>query len=143
MQIPVQITVRDIPQSEAVETRIRQKVQKLEEFYAHIISCRVVLEAPHRHKQQGKEYTLRIDIGVPGHEIVVNRDHHEDVYVALRDGFDSAKRQLGEYVHRTRRETKKHAAEQVGACCGSPRKRASASSPARMAPSIILTARAS
>ena len=114
MQIPVQITVRDIPQSEAVETRIRQKVQKLDEFYGHIISCRVVLEAPHRHKQQGKEYTLRIDIGVPGHEIVVNRDHHEDVYVALRDGFDSAMRQLGEYVHRTRRETKKHAAEQVG-----------------------------
>ena len=114
MQIPLQITVRDVPKSDAVEAYIRQKVEKLEEFYGKIISCRVVVEAPHRHKHQGKHYTLRIDIGVPGHEIVVNRDHHEDVFVALRDGFDSAKRQLDEYVHRARRETKVHAPEQLG-----------------------------
>lgn len=114
MQIPLQITVRDIPQSEAVEARIRQKVDKLEEFFSHIISCRVVLEAPHKHKHQGKHYNLRIDIGVPGHEIVVNRDHDEDVFVALRDGFDAAKRQLEEYARRMRRETKTHAPELVG-----------------------------
>ncbi|HEY0664889.1 MAG TPA: HPF/RaiA family ribosome-associated protein [Gallionella sp.] len=114
MQIPLQITVRDISQSEAVEARIRQKVEKLEEFTKNIISCRVVLEAPHRHKHQGKQYNLRIDISVPGHEIVVNRDHHEDVFVALRDGFDAAKRQLEEYARRTRRETKVHAQEFIG-----------------------------
>lgn len=114
MQTPLQITVRDVPQSEAVEARIRQKVDKLEEFFSHIISCRVVVEAPHRHKHQGKQYTLRIDIGVPGHEIVVNRDHHEDVFVALRDGFDAAKRQLEEFARRNRRETKTHAPELVG-----------------------------
>lgn len=114
MQIPLQITVRDVPQSEAVEARIRQKVGKLDEFFDHIISCRVVLEAPHRHKHQGKQYTLRIDISVPGHEIVVNRDHHEDVYVALRDGFDAARRQLEEYVSRIRRDTKTHVPERVG-----------------------------
>ncbi|BBI98930.1 ribosomal pseudouridine synthase [Ferrigenium kumadai] len=114
MQIPLQITVRDVPQSEAVEARIRQKVDKLEEFFSHIISCRVVVEAPHKHHHQGKQYTLRIDIGVPGHEIVVNRDHHEDVFVALRDGFDAAKRQLDEYARRNRRETKVHAPERVG-----------------------------
>lgn len=114
MQIPLQITVRDVPRSDAVEEHIRQKVEKLDEFYNHIISCRVVVEAPHRHKHQGRQYTLRIDIGVPGHEIVVNRDHHEDIYVALRDGFDAAKRQLDEYVHRMRRETKTHAPEYAG-----------------------------
>lgn len=114
MQIPLQITVRDVPHSDAVEARIRQKAAKLEEFFGHIISCRVVVESPHKHKHQGKQYRLRIDIGVPGHEIVVNRDHHEDVFVALRDGFDAAKRQLEEYVSRIRRETKAHAPEYVG-----------------------------
>ncbi|MCK9199691.1 MAG: ribosome-associated translation inhibitor RaiA [Gallionella sp.] len=114
MQIPLQITVRDVNQSEAVEARIRQKVEKLEEFSSHIISCRVVLEAPHKHKHQGKQYNLRIDIGVPGNEIVVNRDHHEDVFVALRDGFDAAKRQLEEYERRMQRKTKTHSPELVG-----------------------------
>jgi len=45
---------------------------------------------PHQHKNQGKLFNVRIDIGVPGSEIVVNRDQHEDVYVALRDAFDAA-----------------------------------------------------
>jgi hypothetical protein len=31
---------------------------------------------------------------------VVNRDRHEDVCVALRDGFEAAKRQLKDYAHR-------------------------------------------
>ncbi len=114
MQTPLQITIRDVPQSEAVEARIRQKAQKLEEFFGNITSCRVVLEVPHKHHHQGKQYNLRIDIGVPGHEIVVNRDHHEDVFVALRDGFDAAKRQLEEYARRSRRETKTHAPEHIG-----------------------------
>jgi len=54
------------------------------------MSCRVVVEIPHKHHHQGKQFNVRIDIGVPGDEIVINRDHHEDVYVALRDAFDAA-----------------------------------------------------
>lgn len=114
MQIPLQITIRDMPQSEALEAHIRDKVQKLDSLFEHVISCRVVVEAPHRHQHQGKEFTVRIDLGVPGSEIVVNRDHHEDVYVALRDAFDSAKRQLEDYARRLRRETKAHTPEHVG-----------------------------
>ena len=49
MQIPLQITVRDMEHSEALEARIRSKAQKLEEFFAHIVSCHVVVEMPHRH----------------------------------------------------------------------------------------------
>ena len=98
MQIPLQITIRNIDHSEALETHIRDKAKKLDEFFDHIMSCRVVVEIPHKHHHQGKQYNVRIDIGVPGSEIVVNRDHAEDVYVALRDAFDAAKRQLEEYA---------------------------------------------
>lgn len=108
MQIPLQITVRDVAHSDALETHIREKAQKLDEFFEHIISCRVVVEMPHKHHHQGKEFNVRISLGVPGREIVVNRDKNEDVYVALRDAFDAAKRQLEDYVRQLRGDVKTH-----------------------------------
>jgi len=108
MQIPMQITIRDMENSEALETHIRQKAQKLDEFFNHIMSCRVVVEMPHKHHHQGKQFNVRIDIGVPGNEIVVNRDHSEDVYIALRDAFDAAKRQLEDYARKVRGDVKTH-----------------------------------
>jgi ribosomal subunit interface protein len=114
MKTPLQITFRDIERSDAIETHIREKAEKLEGFFEPIMSCRVVVEMPHQHKHQGKFFNVRIDIGVPGSEIVVNRDRHEDVYVALRDAFDAAKRQLEDYSRRLRRETKAHPQEFTG-----------------------------
>jgi ribosomal subunit interface protein len=109
MQTPLQITIRDMEHSDALETHIRDKVGKLEEFSSHITSCRVVVEIPHKHQHQGKQFNVRIDIGVPGSEIVVNRDHAEDAYVALRDAFDAAKRQLEDYARKIRGDVKTHA----------------------------------
>jgi ribosomal subunit interface protein len=114
MKTPLQITFRNIEHSEALETHIRDKADKLETFFEPIMSCRVVVEMPHQHKHQGKLFNVRIDIGVPGSEIVVNRDDHEDVYVALRDGFEAAKRQLKDYARRLHGEIKLHQAEFVG-----------------------------
>lgn len=114
MKIPLQITFHNIQNSEAVETYVRDKAQKLNEFFADIVSCRVVIEMPHKHHNQGKQFNVRIDLGVPGNEIVVNRDHHEEIYIALRDAFDATKRQLEDYVHHLRNEVKNHAPEYVG-----------------------------
>ncbi len=108
MKIPLQITIRGIEHSDALETHIRDKADKLDEFFDRIMSCRVVVEVPHKHHHQGKQFTVRIDIGVPGSEIVVNRDHAEDVYVALRDAFDAAKRQLEDYARKIRGDVKTH-----------------------------------
>jgi ribosomal subunit interface protein len=108
MKIPMQITIRDVEHSEALEAHIRDKAVKLEEFFDHIMSCRVVVEMPHKHHHQGKQFNVRIDIGVPGNEIVVNRDQSEDVYIALRDAFDAAKRQLEDYSRKIRGDVKTH-----------------------------------
>lgn len=113
MQIPLQITIRDVEHSEALEAHIRTKAQKLDEFFNHIMSCRVVVDMPHKHHQQGKQFNVRIDIGVAGSEIVVNRDHAEDVYVALRDAFDAAKRQVEEYARKLRGDIKTHAPKRM------------------------------
>ena len=109
MQLPLQITLRDVDASEAVETRIRQKVADLEHVYPNLVSCRVVVEKLGKHKHQGKPFNVRIDIGVPGSELVVNRDRDEDLYVALRDAFDAARRQLEDYARAQRGVEKLHA----------------------------------
>ena len=108
MQIPLQITFRGLPHSDALETRIREKVDKLQDFHTRITSCRVVVEEQHRHKRQGKHFTVRIDVRVPGNEIVIDRDHAEDVYVALRDAFDAAARRLEDHGRVQRGDVKVH-----------------------------------
>ena len=114
MQIPLQITVRDFPQSEALEARIREKAAKLEEFHPRITSCRVTVEELRKHHHQGRHFQVSLDVRVPGKEVVVNRAHHEDVYVALRDAFDSAKQQLEEVVRLKRGDVKVHETPQHG-----------------------------
>lgn len=119
MQLPIQITFRDVERSEAMEAAIREKAEKLDQFYDHIMSCRVVVEPAHKHHHQGNLYHVRIDITVPDDELVVSRepgqDHaHEDAYVAVRDAFDAARRQLKEYVARRRRRVKTHEAPPFG-----------------------------
>jgi ribosomal subunit interface protein len=106
MQIALQITVRDMEHSEALDQHIRDKVAKLERICPRLMACRVVAEQQDRHKQQGSQFSVRLDLTLPGKEIVVNRQHAEDAYVALRDAFDAAKRQLEEFVRGRRGDAK-------------------------------------
>lgn len=97
MQIPLQITLRNVAKSEAVEAAIRKKAEKLDRYHRQIVSCRVAVEIPSRHKHQGREFVVRLDIKVPGTEIVINHDHHEDLYAALNDAFHAAQRRLEDH----------------------------------------------
>lgn len=108
MQRPIQITTRNVPESGALEEHIREKAEKLEQFYPHIVGCHVVVEVPHKHRHGGRLFNIRIEVKVPGGEVVVNRDLAEDAYVALRDAFDAAKRALEDYGSRQRGDVKHH-----------------------------------
>jgi cold shock CspA family protein/ribosome-associated translation inhibitor RaiA len=97
--------------SEAIEALIRDKVAKLDASPDHIMGCRVVIEPAGKHHEHGNLYEVRIDITVPGEEIVVTREpsqhtQYRDIHVALRDAFDSARRQLEDYVRRRRGSVK-------------------------------------
>ena len=109
MQTPVQIVFHEVAHSPLLESLIREKAGKLEVIFPQLMHCHVSIEQPHRHQQQGKPFNVRIVPHVPGGELVVNRDHHEDVYVALRDAFDAGRRQLEEHAQKMRREVKHHA----------------------------------
>jgi ribosomal subunit interface protein len=113
MQLPVQITFRQMAPSEALEAKIREKAAGLEQFFDRIMSCDVIVEQSNRNHNQGNLFHVRIDLRVPGKELVVSRDPvknhaHEDPYVAVRDAFDAMKRQLKSYASQQRREVKTH-----------------------------------
>lgn len=112
MAIPVQITFRHMESSQAVETRVRELASHLGVFSDRITSCRVVVDSPHRHQHQGKVFNVKVQLALPGEDVVVDmerpqRDGHEDVYVVLRDAFDAAKRQLQARMSALRNDEKR------------------------------------
>lgn len=115
MNIPTTIAFEGVPESDALQQAVLRHAADLERFYDRITSCRVVVARPNHRHHKGGVYSVRIDVTVPGGEIVVNRERglshaHEDVFVALRDAFDAARRQLEDHVRTMRGQVKAHPA---------------------------------
>ena len=102
MQIPLQISTRNMELTPAIEEAIRERAARLERVHDGIISCRVMVETPHRHHHKGHAHNIRIDLTVPGNEVVIKREAHPDLYVAIRDAFDAARRRLKSMQRRRR-----------------------------------------
>ena len=105
MQLPLQVTFRNLHPSEFLEAKIREKAAKLERVFDGITRCDVVVERPHHDHRKGWMYHVRIDLTVPGGRLAVRGDDshaHADPRAAVRDAFDAAQRQLGEWIARKR-----------------------------------------
>lgn len=101
MNVPLQITFRGMESSEALSERIREAAEKLEKFDDRIIACKVTVEQPHRHHQHGNPFHIRIQVSVPGAEIVVDHGQrtettNENAYAAVNEAFETMKRRLNE-----------------------------------------------
>ena len=119
MQVPLQISFSNMDASDAVRARVEELAAKLDRFHDRIMSCRVVVRAPNRRQHKGRLFHVSIDLKVPGHEIVINRDppqhhSHEDVYVAIRDAFDALVRQIEDATRERRGDIKTHGEEPSG-----------------------------
>lgn len=95
----IQIAFRGMEPSEAAEARIHERVSRLERIHAGLLRCHVVVDAPHQHHRQGRLFDVRIQLHYPGLDVDIHQEHandqaHEDLYVAMRDRFDAAERQL-------------------------------------------------
>ncbi len=125
VEFPTRVTFRNVPNPEALEVDIRERAAKLDTYYARIVGCRVVVEVPHRHHRGGNHYHVRIEISVPGGEVVVNHEPslhasqqalghekltkdtepngvHRDLPTAIHEAFDVARRRLQNYARRQR-----------------------------------------
>ncbi len=105
----LQIHFLDMPRSEAIDTKIRERVDHLARFSSDIQKLEVWVESPHGHHRKGNVYSLRIRLTVPGEEIVIERQPTEDdVYVSIRDAFDAARRKVEDFERRRRGQVKTH-----------------------------------
>lgn len=114
MKQPLQIIFHGMEASAAVEEAARTKAAHLDRFASDIMGCRVVVDLLQKHQHHGRPFGVRIDLTLPGHELVVDRVQHEDVYVALREAFDNMKRQLEDVVRLRRGDEKQHPRELHG-----------------------------
>ncbi len=118
MQLTPQITFRGVSPSDALNATLNRHIDKLETFYDRIMNCRVMVECSHRH-QHGDLYHIRIDVTVPGKELVITRNppehqENEDIYVAIRDAFNTAERILKDFAAQQRGDVKVHAVTPSG-----------------------------
>ncbi len=108
MEIPLQITTRDIELTDAIKAEITEKAEKLNTYYDRIMRCRVVVECPKKHPHKGKLYNVHIYMTLPGGELAVKRAPNEDIYVSIRDAFDAARRKLEDFAREQRGDVKFH-----------------------------------
>jgi cold shock CspA family protein/ribosome-associated translation inhibitor RaiA len=111
MQSPLQLSWRGLePTPEMVEA-IHTRVQKLERAFPELIGCRVLVEVPHHRHRKGNLYHLRVELAVPGPDIIVDRapqEHQpsESFRVAVTETFKAARRQLEDCAQVRHREVK-------------------------------------
>ena len=125
MTRPVQITFRNIGVSPALEQEIRSRAAWLETFYPGIVGCRVLLEIPHRHRKRGRPVHVRIELSLPGEDVIVAHEptlhatarprprksedlngRHKHALVALHEAFDVARRRIEDVARRQRGDVK-------------------------------------
>ncbi len=106
MQAALKITFRNAERSDPVEAVVRERADKLSQFFKEIISCRVTIEVPNRTPEYDVlNHRVSIEISVPGDELVVSREPNEhenfnDIYLTIRNAFDAAEQQLKNYSGR-------------------------------------------
>lgn len=109
MKQPLRVQFHGMEPSPALEAQARDHTAKLEQFASDIVACRVGIALEQKHQQQGRPFTVTIDLTLSGQELVVSHVHHEDAYLALRDAFEKMRRQLEDTVHKRHGEVKHHA----------------------------------
>ncbi len=103
MEVPVQITIRGVPEAGAHHERmIRRQADRLTRYYERIVACHVVI-APQKPGSHHSGYNVRLRIEVPRDEIVVTHESRDRLDLAIHDSFDAARRRLAHYAELRKR----------------------------------------
>ena len=114
MDLPVQLTLRNLAHSATLEEVVRERAAWLERYHPHLVSCRVVVEQAGRHAKKGRQFVVRIDLKVPGAEVAVDHQHDGDIAVAVREAFAAARRRLEDTARVRRGDVKQHPSPSEG-----------------------------
>ena len=91
MAFPIHISAKNLPNREPLEAIINERADRLERFHRRITSGRVAIAVDGQHPPR---HRIKIEIAIPGSEIVVSRGPAEDLAAAIHEAFDVARRQL-------------------------------------------------
>ena len=111
MDTPLQVTFRGFQHTPDLDQFIRDRAAELEPLAGnHMTGCHVVVELGNQHLHAARVFHARIDLSLPGGVIAVNREKHdqhshEDPFVAVRDAFDAARRQITDWERRRHGDT--------------------------------------
>ena len=126
MRLTPSIRFRGINRSPALEAEIVKRLEKLDAHCDSIMGCTVLVEFAERHHDAGNRFHVRIDLTVPGEEIVIAHAanlhanarkseseratkgseldaSHKHAAVAVREAFEIARRRVQDYVRKRRR----------------------------------------
>lgn len=103
MQVPLQLTFRGMAQSDALAAHARLRAEKLEHHFDRIVSCHIVIELAGHHHRNGERFRVSINLGLPGHEIVVGHAPSDDqgpetAYMAVDRAFHDVERELKDWA---------------------------------------------
>jgi hypothetical protein len=131
MQIAPTITVRGSRRTAELETAVETHLAKLARYCPTLIGARVLVEPAAKRHLNGNRYYVRIELSVPGEDVVITRNAglraavragasprarkqdelepgHRDAKVAIREAFEAARRRLQDVTRRRRGATKVH-----------------------------------
>jgi cold shock CspA family protein len=120
MLTPIEIEFQEMVASPAIEELIGHQVNKLEQRFGRITSCRVVVKGPGNRHQTGGLYDINIRMALPdGREVNVGRtpkadERHSELPFAINDAFKRARRQLQDEARQMAGMIKSHEDQPVG-----------------------------
>lgn len=112
MQFPPEIAFRGFEPDEWLKEAIHSEIKKLDGQFGRVVGCRVMVELPHRRREEGNPYHVRIELSVPGRNLVVNRSakarerERETQMTAVDEAFSAMSRRLEDYVRELRGDVK-------------------------------------
>lgn len=113
MDKPLQIVFKNMETSEALEQLIRKRVVRLERLTDRIVSCRVVVEVPHRSAGSGKvPLAIAVEVELSGRGKLVAKD--EDDRRALKADDTAYVNHAFEKMERRLRDATVSKAERAG-----------------------------
>jgi len=133
VQLSPIITFRGIHTTATLEADIRKRLAKLDRLCPRMTSARVWVELVGRHHRHGNRVRVRVELVVPGGDVVVRHDvqasaraearsgeiasvrksteieaGHRYARVAVREAFEAARRRLQDHLKRQRLDVKTH-----------------------------------
>lgn len=107
MNLPFELRQKNLSLPADTVGAIRERAERLDHYFDRITRCRVTVEGPGHHHRQGF-CGVKIDLTVPGAEIVVEKQESANLELALKAAFDAATRRLEDHVRRMRGRVKLH-----------------------------------